>query len=109
MPNKIEVIAKDILHVVEFPFTRTIQFAAVCDTAIKDSPVVKAAVIALVKAAELVISDVGLDVAAKGIDLNEDLKTLTDAKAFFAYFGGTFLPLIELVYKEIQADGKISA
>ena len=113
MSNEIERIAetvgKDIIHGVEYPFVHTAQFIAVIDTAVKNSPAVKAAIIDLVKQAEIVISDTGKDIAAKGIDITEDVQTLTDAKAFFVYFESVFIPLVETIYKEIVSDNKLMA
>jgi len=75
-------------------------------TAIKDQPVVKAAILGLVKQAAVVIADIGIDAAAKGFDLVSDLKTLSDAEAFFSYFARTFMPAIEQVYADVKADIK---
>jgi hypothetical protein len=102
----LEVAGKDALKVIEYPFARTAQFVAVVGTALKDEPEVKAAIVGLVKAAETVIADASEDVATKGIDIPEDLQTVTDVKAFFAYFSGTFLPAVEAAYKDIDADTK---
>jgi hypothetical protein len=111
MANKIERIAetvgKDIVKGIEYPFVHTVQFVAVLNSCIKGTPAVKSAVIDLVKQAETVISDCGTDVADKGIDLTEDLKTLADAKAFFMYFKDVFVPLVETIYHEILADQKL--
>ncbi len=102
----LEVEGKNTLKVIEYPFTRTAQFVAVLGTALKDEPEVKAAVVGLVKAAEAVIADAGEDVAAKGINIPEDLQTVADVKAFFVYFTGSFLPAVEAAYKDIDADTK---
>jgi hypothetical protein len=100
------VAGKDTLKAIEYPFRHTSQFIAVLGTALKDAPEVRAAVVGLVKAAETVIADTVTDVAAKGLDIPEDLKTLTDVKTFFTYFTSTFLPAVESAYKEIAADTK---
>jgi hypothetical protein len=95
-----EDVAKGVVDVVEW----TPKAIAVLATAIKDRPEVKSAVLALVKQATAVIADVGVDVAGKGINLAADTKTLADAEAFFVYFRGTFIPLIEQVYTQVAAD-----
>ena len=41
------------------------------------------------------------DVAAKGLDIASDMQTLTDAKAFFVYYAGTFIPVIEATRKSM--------
>lgn len=102
----LEVAGKDALKVIEYPFARTAQFVAVLGTALKDEPEVKAAIVGLVKAAETVIADASEDVATKGINIPEDLQTVTDVRAFFTYFTGSFLPAVEAAYKDIEADAK---
>jgi Glu-tRNA(Gln) amidotransferase subunit E-like FAD-binding protein len=73
-------------------------------SAVKDQPILKQAIIDLVKQASAVVGDVSLDVAQKGMNLMQDAKTLADAEAFFLYFKSKFVPLVESVYKEVEAD-----
>ena len=106
MSNVIETIGKDIVKGIEFPFIYTAKAVKVLDSAITDSPEIKAAIIELIKQVEGVIGDVSLDVASKGFDLASDAKTLADAEAFFGYFKSTFCPLVAKVYSEVSADLK---
>jgi hypothetical protein len=103
-----EDVGKEVEKGVEFAIVHPIEFCvkaeAVIASAIKDQPEVKAAVLNLVKQANGVIDDVATDVADKGINLAADAKTLTDAEAFFTYFKSTFIPSMESVYAEIEAD-----
>jgi fibrillarin-like rRNA methylase len=102
--NVIDTIGKDILHGVEFPFEYTAKAIKVLDSAIKDQPAIKAAVIDLIKQAETVIGDSAKDVAEKGLVLTDDAKTLADAEAFFQYFRDQFCPLVANVYAEVASD-----
>lgn len=102
--NVIETIGKDILHGIEFPFLYTAKAIKVLDSAIKNQPAIKAAVVDLIKQAETVISDVAKDAAEKGLVLTDDAKTLADAEAFFVYFRDEFCPLVAKVYTEVAAD-----
>lgn len=104
MSNVIETIGKDILHGVEFPFEYTAKAIKVLDSAIKDQPAIKAAVIDLIKQAETVIGDSAKDVSEKGLVLADDAKTLADAEAFFVYFRDQFCPLVAKVYTEVATD-----
>jgi hypothetical protein len=103
-----EDVGKGVVKGVEFAVIHPIEFCAkaeaVLASAIKDSPEVKASILNLVKQAAGVIADVATDVADKGIDLQADTKTLTDAEAFFSYFKSTFIPLVEQVYADVKAD-----
>jgi len=102
--NVIETIGKDILHGVEFPFVYTAKAIKVLNSAIKDQPEIKAAVIDLIKQAETVIGDTAKDVSEKGLVLTDDTKTLADAEAFFQYFRDQFCPLVAKVYSEVASD-----
>lgn len=104
MSNVIETIGKDILHGIEFPFVYTAKAIKVLDSAIKNQPAIKSAVVDLIKQAETVISDVAKDAAEKGLVLTDDAKTLADAEAFFVYFRDEFCPLVAKVYTEVAAD-----
>jgi len=76
-------------------------------TALKDTPEVKTAVVALIKAAEAVDVDAVGAIAAKGIDLPEDLKAIADVQAFFALFKKSFVPTVEAAYKDVEADTEV--
>ena len=99
----ITTAGKDALHVVEYPFTRTAQFVKILGDAMTSEPAVRAAVIELVKAGEVIVGDGVLDVADKGLDLVSDLKTIADVQSFFRLFAGSFLPVVESAYKSAAA------
>lgn len=106
MSNEIKKIAEDVLHGIEYPFKHTAKIIELLNTALKDSPVVKSEVLAMIKQAEAVIADTGTDFASKGLDLTSDLKTLQDIKVFWTYFAGTFVPNMAAIYSEVEADIK---
>lgn len=101
-------VAKGVEKGVEYAIVHPIEFCIKAEkiiaSAIKDQPEVKAAVLDLVKQATGVIGDVAEDVAEKGINLQDDAKTLADAEAFFTYFKDNFIPLVEKLYAEVKAD-----
>jgi hypothetical protein len=103
-----EDVAKGVEKGVEYGIVHPIEFLIkaekVLASAIKDQPEIKDAVLALVKQASGVIGDVSTDVAEKGLNLQDDAKTLADAEAFFTYFKDKFIPLVEMVYAEVKAD-----
>lgn len=99
----LKTVVEKIVADVEYPFVHAPKFVTLIDEAVKGEPAIKAAVINLVKAAELAIADGAIAVAAKGIDLPADLAEVHDIESFFTYFKGTFLPLIEAEYKELSA------
>ena len=108
MTNKFEhdvaTVAKDIGKVVAFPFTKTTEFVELLDTVVKETPEFKAAILQLVKLADVIIADGAKDIAEHGLALPDDLQTLTDIEAFATYFQSTFVPVAEKVYKELKTD-----
>jgi hypothetical protein len=104
--NEFEKIAKDTLHVIEWPFENTVKFVSLVDETIKDEPPVKAAIVGLVAAAERAITDTATAAASKGANVPADILAVTDAESFFAYFKNSFLPVVESAYKSLTADTK---
>ncbi len=104
--NEFEKIAKDTLHVIEWPFVNVTKFVTLLDQAIKDAPAVKAAIVGLVAAAERAISDTTTAVEGKGVNVPADILAVTDAETFFSYFKHTFLPAVESAYQSLAADAK---
>ena len=108
----IEAGAKDmgkaVVKGVDVGIVQPIEFAVhaekVIATAVKDQPVVRDAVTALVKQATTVINDFKTDVGEGFIDLRADEQTLKDAEAFFNWFKSSFIPAIERVYGDIASD-----
>ncbi len=108
----IETGAKDVGKVVvkgvDVAIVQPIEFVAkaekVISTAIKDQPIVRDAVVALVKQATTVLDDFKTAVGDSLIDLRADEQTLKDAEAFFNWFKSTFIPQMEQVYGDLSAD-----
>lgn len=100
--ESIKTIARRALGVVEYPFTHTFKFLALLDECIVDEPPIKLAVENLVKAGMLAISDGTAAVAGKGLNIPADLAEVKDVESFFTYFKGTFLPLVESEYKQLN-------
>lgn len=103
MTNEFEKVVEDVGKAIAYPFVHTAQFTELAVDAFKDYPAVKAAVLGLVKAGEVVVADVATDISAKGLNLPEDQKTLTDIKAYKDYFTGTFVPAVESAYKDLKS------
>ena len=101
-------VGKAVAKGVDVAIVQPIEFAVkaekVISTAIKDQPVVRDAVMAMVKQASTVIDDFKTDVAEGFINLRADEKTLQDAEAFFNWFKSTFIPQMEKVYGDLSAD-----
>jgi len=101
-------VGKVVVKGVDVAIVQPIEFAVkaekVISTAIKDQPIVRDAVTALVKQATTVVNDFKTDVSDGFINLRQDEKTLQDAEAFFNWFKSTFIPQIEKVYGDLSAD-----
>ena len=72
---------------------------------IKDQPIVRDAVVALVNQATTVINDFKTNVSDGFINLRADEQTLKDAEAFFNWFKSSFIPTMEQVYGDIEKLG----
>lgn len=103
-----EDVGKAVVKGVDVAIVQPIEFAVkaekVISTAIKDQPIVRDAVVALVKQANTVIDDFNTDVSDTFIDLRADEQTLKDANAFFNWFKSSFIPTMEQVYGDISSD-----
>jgi hypothetical protein len=104
--HDVKVAAVDTAHVAEKIVGAIPKAIAVLTTALKDEPAVKAAVVALVQAGSKVIADGAIAVAAKGVNLPEDIATVVDAESFVQYFAHTFVPAVSACIKEVEADIK---
>ena len=102
--HDVKVGVEDIAKGVEATVLFLPKAARVLDSAIKDQPAVKAAVLELIKQGTTVIGDTATAGAAKGMNLASDAKALADAEQFFQYFRDSFVPLIERIYDEVKAD-----
>ncbi len=99
-----KVVVKGVDVAVVQPIGFGVKAEHVIATAIKDQPVVRDAVVLLVRQATTVISDFKTNVADGLIDLKADEKTLKDAEAFFNWFKSSFLPSMERVYGDISPE-----
>ena len=101
-------VGKGVAKGVDVAIVQPIEFAVkaeqVIATAVKDQPIVRDAVVALVKQATTVIDDFKTDVSDGLIDLKADEQTLKDAEAFFNWFKSSFVPAIEQVYGDIASE-----
>lgn len=102
--HDVKVGVEDAGKAVAYPFVHTAQFVKLLGDAMSETPAVKAAIIALVQAGEKIVGDAGGDIATKGLDLTDDLATVTDVQSFFKLFAGTFLPAVTAADKELKAD-----
>jgi hypothetical protein len=103
-----EDVGKAVIKGVDVAIVRPIEFAVkaekVISTAIKDQPIVRDAVVALVRQATTVIDDFKTDIGDGFINLKADEQTLKDAEAFFNWFKSTFIPQMEQVYGDVSSE-----
>ena len=92
------------LHVVEAPFEFGARIEQLISTGLKDEPEIKAAVLQLVALGEQIGLDGAADVAASGLNVQNDIKTFTDIGALYSYVKNTFIPLVKKVYGEVKVD-----
>lgn len=101
-------VGKGVVQAVNVAVVQPIQFAVkaekVIATAVKDQPVVRDAIVTLVKQASTVIDDFKTDVGDGLFNLRADEQTIKDAEAFFNWFKSTFVPSMEQVYGDLSAD-----
>ena len=102
--HDLKVAAVDVEHVAVKVVDFLPHAAEVLATAIKDQPEIKSALLKLVQKASGVLASGTVAASDRGIDLAADAATLAAAEDFFAYFKGTFVPLVESVYTEIAVD-----
>lgn len=101
--NPFERFFAKLGHVVAWPFVHGAQVIEVLATALKDEPEVKTAVVGLVTQIKTITEDSALAIAAKGLDVADDMQTVSDAKALWAYVTGAFIPTLEAAYKDESA------
>ena len=99
-----KAVVKGVDVAIVQPIAFAIKAEKVISTAIKDQPIVRDAVVAMVKQANTVIDDFKTDVADTFINLRADEKTLHDAEAFFNWFKSIFIPQMEQVYGDLSVD-----
>jgi hypothetical protein len=106
--NAFENVVEKIGKGIAWPFVHATQVIEVLTTALKDEPTVKTAIVGLVQQIEMLDKDGATSLADKGIDIPEDIATVADAKALWAYVTGTFLPAVESAYKDFDADLQVA-
>jgi hypothetical protein len=104
MANELEKIGEDILHGVEEPFKFIGKTVKVLETAIKDQPVLKADLAALVTQVKAIAEGATVDLAAKGLDPVTDLTTLQQLESLFLFIKNTLVPEIETIYEQVKED-----
>jgi len=72
----------------------------VLETALKDEPTVKTAIVGLIQKIETLGADATKAIAAEGLDVPDDVLTAQAAQTLFEYVKETFLPAIESAYKD---------
>jgi hypothetical protein len=107
--NAFEKIVVKVGEGIAWPFEHGAQLVEVLTTALKDEPAVKAAIVGLVQQVETVTADGAIAVAAKGIDLPDDIQTAAAAQTLFSYVVKTFIPAVSAAYKDLSADVKAPA
>ena len=95
---------KKVGNVLAWPFVHAEQLIKTLDTALADTPAVKIAVVGLIQHVEAVTADGAIAVAAKGIDLPDDIATVAAAQTLYKYVTDVFLPAVEKAYKDVAAD-----
>jgi len=98
-------VAKGLDVAIVQPIQSAVKAEKVIATAIKDQPIVRDAVVALVNQATTVINDFKTNVSDGFINLRADEQTLKDAEAFFNWFKSSFIPSMEQVYGDIEKLG----
>ena len=87
-----------------WPFKNGAKVIEVLTTGLKDEPEVQTAIVGLVKKIQEVSEDSVVAIAARGLDVPDDIQTVTDAKALWLYVMQTFLPAVEGAYKDLATD-----
>ena len=95
-------VAKGVDVAIVQPIQTAIKAKKVIETALKDQPIVRDAVVTLVNQANTVINDFKANVSDGFINLRADQQTLKDAEAFFNWFKSSFIPTMEQVYGDIE-------
>ena len=102
----LKVAAVDTEHVIVDVATYLPRVAKAIDDAIVAEPELKAVVTGLIGKFTALGPDVLAAVASKGLDLANDLATVTAVEGIVSYFTGTFLPVAEKLVGEVVADVK---
>jgi hypothetical protein len=102
LPNEFEKVMEDIGKGIAWPFEHTEKVIALLATALKDEPAAKAAIVGLVSMIAKVSADGAAAVAADGINLPEDIATITDAEALWTYIQEKFIPEVKAIYADVD-------
>lgn len=101
-----ERVVKRIGHVLVFPFVHAAKIIKLIDTSITDEPKAKAAIVGLIEQISTITADGALVIEGKGIDVTADLAELAAMKALWTYVTGTFIPAVDAIYADVEADLK---
>jgi hypothetical protein len=107
--NGFEKVFVKVGEGIAWPFEHGAQLIEVLTTALKDEPAVKTAIVGLVQQVETVTADGAIAVAAKGIDITDDVQAVAAAQTLYGYVVQTFIPAVSAAYKDLSADVKASA
>jgi hypothetical protein len=98
--NEFEKVVTDIAHVVEWPFKNAVKVIEVIDTAIKQEPIVKSALVGLIQQIGTLTGEAASAIASKGVNITADEAALAAAQALWKYVTATFIPAIDTAYKD---------
>jgi hypothetical protein len=102
--NTFEKIFVEVGKGIKWPFKHGAELISLLETEMKDEPEAKIAVCGLIKEISAVTADGALAASAKGLDVSEDIATLTAARALYSYVVNTFLPAVESIWKDVAQD-----
>ena len=97
-------VAKDVIKVVDYPFSHLVQAIRLLDTVLKDEPTLKVAVIGLLKQIEILTMDGAIAVSADGLNLPADVATVAAGATLLKYVHDVFLPTIQKDFKDVKSD-----
>jgi hypothetical protein len=102
--NGFERIFVDLGKGVAWPFKHVAKIIEYLDTALKDEPAVKTAVIGLVMQSQTLLADGAAAATGDGLNVSADMGCVSAAETLFGYVKNTFLPAIEKAYGDFVAD-----
>jgi hypothetical protein len=100
--NAFTKVVKAIATGIEWPFVHGGQVIRTIETALKDEPVVKTAVVGLLAEIATISEDGAVAVAARGMDFADDMQTIADAQKLWKYVTTVFIPAVDAAYVDLK-------
>jgi hypothetical protein len=100
----IKKIGEKIISIVEWPFKHSAMLVELLAKLDNDAPATKSALVGFVQQCEALGPDALGAIAAKGLDIPDDMKVGADVKSLFTYIQQTLLPTIEKDYADLKAS-----